>query len=235
MNEKIFKFKQFSLLTPPDIGMPISTDGVLLGAWALKEPQSCILDIGTGSGLLALMCAQRHPDAYIEAVELDLKAFHCASHNFNQSPWSKRLHIHLDNILTFENQNTFSGIICNPPYFNTGPSSEKISRAQARHTASLSHSALLAKCEQVLDLRGYAAFILPIVEGEQFMQEAVQTGWFIKRCCRVASTETKNHSRIMLELTREPVETQLEQLVIRKKGSYSQCFTALTRDFYLKM
>ncbi|MGO1297281.1 MAG: tRNA1(Val) (adenine(37)-N6)-methyltransferase [Vibrio sp.] len=235
MNEKIFRFKKFTLKIPHQIGMPISTDGVLLGAWALSGSQSRILDIGTGSGLLAMMCAQRHSKANIEAIELEVNAYHTASCNFLQSPWSERLHSHHADILTWQSSSLFSGIICNPPYFNAGKSSENRSRAQARHTNSLPHESLLEQCRQLLMPSGTAAFILPTIEGEQFIQTAQENGWFMQRCCYVAMTEKKSASRILLELTLQPTKTVHETLVIRHNGQYTQAFTALTRDFYLKM
>lgn len=235
MNEKIFRFKKFTLAIPHDLGMPLSTDGVLLGAWGLSSPQSRILDIGTGSGLLAVMCAQRHSHAHIDAIDLAWNAYQAASLNFSHSPWPERLKAHHGNVLDCQTTHHYSGIICNPPYFTTGQSSQQTSRAQARHTTSLPHGSLLAHCRQLLMPSGTAAFILPTTEGEQFIQKAQANGWFIQRCCYVATTEKKSASRILIELTLQPTTTAHETLVIRHNGQYTQAFTSLTRDFYLKM
>lgn len=105
--------------------MPVSTDGVMLGAWANCPSQSKILDIGTGTGLLALMCAQRFPNAQITALDIEISAIEAAQKNFTQSPWSDRLCVRHTDVLQFESEQRFEHIICNPPYFNSGEQSKQ--------------------------------------------------------------------------------------------------------------
>ena len=175
---KGFKFKQFSI-HGGESGMPVSTDGVMLGAWANCSPQSKILDIGTGTGLLALMCAQRFPAVEITALDIEISAIEAAQHNFTQSPWSDRLYIQHADVLQFEPTHHFEHIICNPPYFNSGEQSKQSQRATARHTDSLQHAALLKRCHELLTEEGTASFVLPIIEGERFIAMAQQQGWYL--------------------------------------------------------
>ncbi len=231
---KGFKFKKFSI-EGGESGMPVSTDGVMLGAWIESTVDAKLLDIGTGTGLLALMCAQRFALAQITAVDIESTAIEAAKQNFAESPWQERLFpLHTD-VLTFNPHSLFQRIICNPPYFNTGEQSKQSQRATARHTDSLRHDALLKCCYQLLEEEGKASFILPITEGEQFIELAVQQGWYLSRCCRVQPSERKPVHRLLFELTKQPCITQESQLIIHSSNGYSDDFVRLTHEFYLKM
>ncbi|GAL19594.1 tRNA (adenine37-N(6))-methyltransferase TrmN6 [Vibrio maritimus] len=145
--------------------MPVSTDGVLLGAWARFHSSDTLLDIGTGTGLLTLMLAQRFIDAAITAVDIDETAIVDATYNIQHSPWHKRITVLLCDILAQPFEHTFDGIICNPPYFNSGETAKNSQRATARHTHTLSHEHLLDRCDKLLNKEGSASFVLPKVEG----------------------------------------------------------------------
>lgn len=229
-----FNFKRFSV-DDGQAGMPVSTDGVLLGAWAHLHNTHRLLDIGTGTGLLALMCAQRKPQAQITAIDIDPHAIQAAQYNVNQSEWASRIQLLMGDILTLPFAEQFDTIICNPPYFNTGKSAQQQQRAIARHTATLSHSALLQRCTELLTPQGRAHFILPIQEGTLFIQQAELTGWYLHRLCHVQPTPNKTAHRMLIELTLTASECQPDHLLIRDQFGYSPEFTALTRDFYLKM
>lgn len=114
--------------------MPVSTDGVLLGSWVNLSQDGNLLDIGTGTGLLSLMCAQRYPQCSIEAIDIDPHALDAAQINFSQSAWAKRLKLHQGDVLNFPCDKLFSAIICNPPYFNNGAKAQrrKTTRVQPR-------------------------------------------------------------------------------------------------------
>ncbi|CAH8204109.1 tRNA1(Val) (adenine(37)-N6)-methyltransferase [Vibrio aestuarianus] len=234
LKTKDFKFKQFSV-EGGHSGMPVSTDGVLLGAWAFTHSPNSILDIGTGTGLLALMSAQRFPDAYITAVEIDDFAFATASHNSAASPWSSRIQVIHSDILHTPFVKQFDAIICNPPYFNDGERSQHQQRATARHTTTLSHQDLLLKAKNLLHPNGNACFVLPKYEGELFISLAKALGWHISRLCTVQPTVNKPVHRLLIELSLTAVDTVQSHLVIHSQDGYSEEFIALTKDFYLKM
>jgi tRNA1Val (adenine37-N6)-methyltransferase len=241
---KGFHFKQFSI-QGGESGMPVSTDGVLLGAWAGIDQINVdrinttstvsILDIGTGTGLLSLMLAQRIPNAAILAVDIDQHAICAATENFAQSPWSKRLTLHHGNILALNCERPFDMIICNPPYFTAGQASQRPQRATARHTNQLNHQDLLIVCGQLLSNNGRANFILPVTEGEQFLSLAKQLDWFISRKCQVRPNAYKSPNRLLLELTKKIEQCEDSELIIKENNNYSQNFISLTKDFYLKM
>lgn len=232
---KGFRFKQFEI-DGGQCGMPVSTDGVLLGAWSNIQQAHSILDIGTGTGLLALMCAQRNPHAQIKAIDIDLEAANTANLNFSNSPWLARLNVTHCNLLSHPFEHPFDAIICNPPYFNSGEQANNPQRATARHTDSLSHIDLLKKCKSLLSESGNASFVLPITEGEEFIRLALEMGFALNRRCEISPTETKPVNRLLIELAlSHSTTTSQQQLTIRNKLGYTEDFIALTKDFYLKM
>nr|WP_269136919.1 tRNA1(Val) (adenine(37)-N6)-methyltransferase [Vibrio cincinnatiensis] len=234
MKSKQFKFKQFSI-DGKQCGMPVSTDGVLLGAWAFTQPPKRILDIGSGTGLLSLMCAQRFTQAHIYAVDIEPMAFSTTTHNVATSPWQERIEVQQQDILTYSYTTRFDGIICNPPYFTSGEMAHSYQRALARHTQTLTHPNLIQRLSDLLTDEGRACFILPIQEGEAFIQLAQQHGWHLQRLCEVRPSSSKQAHRLLFELGTEMNEVEQSQLTIHTQNGYSEDFIALTRDFYLKM
>lgn len=231
---KGFEFKQFKIEGGYS-GMPVSTDGVLLGAWIDLTNCSSLLDIGTGTGLLSLMCAQRNHKLKIEAIDIEPHAIEAARINFSSSPWSDRLTIYHNDVLKHQFDHCFEAIICNPPYFNSGERAANSTRAVARHTSSLNHSQLLERCWSLLTATGCANFVLPATEGAQFLHIAQAQGWQLKRHCSIKPTSSKEVNRILFELSKQSVSTQYQQLIIHHNNGYSSDFIALTKDFYLKM
>ncbi len=232
-----FNFKQFTI-NDHGCGMPISTDGVLLGAWATLPQQGHIIDIGTGSGLLALMAAQRTQATTITAIELDPTAAIAATSNFGLSPWHHRLHCIEDNIIDWCQRTpaaTIDSIICNPPYFNAGQQAQLQHRATARHTDSLNHQQLLTTISYLLTPHGNANLILPAYEGQQLITQALDYGLYCQRRCDVRTTEHKPLMRTLIQLSKNCSITEQHQLCIHSAGSYSSDFIKLTKDFYLKM
>ncbi|MDF2155435.1 tRNA1(Val) (adenine(37)-N6)-methyltransferase [Vibrio sp. CAU 1672] len=231
---KGFTFKQFSIAAG-DSGMPVSTDGVLLGAWAACRSDGQILDIGTGTGLLALMCAQRFCHAHITALDIEPTAIAAAQDNFAQSPWPERLALKHRDVQSYAPPVRFDSIVCNPPYFNSGEQAKQTQRAIARHTSSLPHDKLLEQCARLLTPDGSASFILPIIEGERFITMATNTGWHLTRRCQVKPSTKKPVHRLLFELSRQARPLQEENLTIHTQHGYSEAFIQLTRGFYLKM
>ena len=215
--------------------MPVSTDGVLLGAWALLPEQGQVLDIGTGTGLLALMAAQRYPFVQITAIDIDKQAVQAATKNCLASPWSERIQVIPHDVKKIQTTHQYAGIICNPPYFTTGKSANQANRALARHTLSLTHQELLFHAYQITTEQGIANFILPTSESMAFIDQAILLGWYIIRLCEIATTEKKTTSRVMMTLAKIERPLSKEKLTIEIDGLYSDEFVSLTKDFYLKM
>ncbi|UTM56800.1 methyltransferase [Photobacterium sp. CCB-ST2H9] len=243
--KKGFTFKQFHV-DDHGCGMPVSTDGVLLGAWA-QLPQSAItpgrnalLDIGCGSGLLALMAAQRTQASApkILAVDIDPAAVAAARQNFAASPWHNRLQAEQQDIREWaaaQAAGSFSAIWCNPPYFNSGEQASCQRRATARHTDTLSHQALLTGLRHLLAADGCASLILPLTEGEALLTMLADHQLHCRRLCQVRSTNAKPVSRLLIELMHQPGDHEQTTLTIHQNGQYSPEFTELTRAFYLKL
>ena len=240
MSRAPFKFKQFAI-SAHDAGMAVSTDGVLLGAWNSLNGVESVLDIGTGTGLLALMTAQRNPHASIVAIDVEPSAIQAATHNIEISPWAQRIELYQQDVtaltlpaLSLPNAGA-DCIICNPPYFDAGESSKNAARASARHTVTLSHTRLAKACQRLLNEGGHASFILPHSEGLRFIDNLKDTGMSLSRITYVKTTPTKPVSRLLIECTKQDAKTYESQLVIQKNGHYSDAFIDLTRAFYLKM
>ncbi|MGR5064155.1 tRNA1(Val) (adenine(37)-N6)-methyltransferase [Photobacterium sp. DNB22_13_2] len=236
---KGFTLKQFHV-NDHGCGMPVSTDGVLLGAWADLPQSGPILDIGTGSGLLALMAAQRTAKQGnpITAIEIDNGAAVAAQRNFIDSPWAERIEVAHQTVQVWANQQpsgSVEAIVCNPPYFNHGEQADCQARAAARHTDTLPHHELLAAIRHLLSPAGSASLILPVYEGEQLIEAARSHQLYCHRLCKVKTTERKPPSRLLIDLRKSPLPCQTEQLLIHQDGQYSEGFIALTKAFYLKM
>ena len=232
-----FSFKQFHV-DDRECGMKVSTDSVLLGAWAPLEKASQILDIGTGSGLLALMSAQRS-NANIVAVEMEPQAVAAAKVNIEESPWQQRLHIVQSDISDFAEHHlaTFDHIICNPPYFLTGPQTQKQTRADARHTNTLSFETLISAMEKLLTKDGCASLILPVEVSDAFFELLDNSRLNLSLVQQVVPATGKLPRRVLFTLcaTGEKIK-YLPPLVLRdEKNQDTDEMTALTADFYLNL
>ena len=234
MKNKFF-FKKFAI-SAFGCGMPVSTDGILLGSWAYQKNTGTILDIGSGTGLLSLMMAQRFEQAQITAIDIDAKAVLATSNNVADSAWKNRINVfHSDIVEWQKGAQKYDLIICNPPYFNHGEQAKDAHRATARHTDSLSHNALIRALKQLLNEHGSAHLILPTYEAEQFMLKAEMYQLYCARKLKVRTTAQKPVSRILFSLAHEKFECKQDDLTIHTEQNYSQDFIALTKDFYLKM
>ena len=160
-----FKFKQFAV-EQDDVAMKVGTDGVLLGAWANTDNAKRILDIGTGTGVIALQMAQRNPVAQIHAVEIDETAAHRARANFDLSPWAERMNVEQTAVQEFSPAEKFDLIVSNPPYFVDSLLPPDAKRSTARHTHDLSFEELDSAVCQLLADDGLFALILPVTEFE---------------------------------------------------------------------
>lgn len=224
--------------------MKVSTDALLLGAWATLPKAGPVLDIGAGSGILSLMLAQRLQksglNSAIFAVELDQDAALQAQDNVAASRWAAQIHVIQADILTYaatDNQpeHGFELIISNPPYFQQSLAASDPKRHQARHTDSLSFVdlALVAKQLAAPD----ACFCLVLPADADFIAVAENAGWTLQRRCLVKTTADKKAKLQLLEFSASTVSNQPEMtelLVQQSPGQYSEAYRTLLADFYLR-
>ena len=232
-----FSFKRFSIEQERS-AMKVGTDGVLLGAWADIAPsQSHILDIGTGTGLIALMAAQRSEtwSAEIVGVEIDSESAEDATENVQRSPWSERVTIERCAIQDFAPDRQFDHILSNPPYFVDSLLSPDKARTTARHTTSLSFEELARSASRLLSAEGALSLVLPYDAVADMTLAAARSGLFLVRRCDVRSKTNGKPLRSLLEYRHTPVPTRREELTIHSAGGdFSPEYRALTKDFYLK-
>lgn len=228
-----FQFKQFRI-EQGRAAMKVGIDGVLLGAWASFDREKRILDVGTGTGLLALMAAQK-TQAQIDAVELEPEAAADALQNFERSEWADRLHLWQTSFQEFQTTECYQHIISNPPFFDETPRSEDHKRDKARHTDSLSLEELLTKSAALLDRDGRISLVLPADKEERLRSIARQCGLYLNRCAKVFPDRNKQAHRILGELSFQFIPEAHEQIFIRDadSGEYTADYRHITRDFYL--
>ncbi|MEL6594286.1 MAG: methyltransferase [Bacteroidota bacterium] len=214
--------------------MKVSTDGILLGAWAPDLPNGRVLDIGTGTGLLALMYAQRNPMVEIDALEIEISAAEQARENFATTSWNARIHLYHEALQTFESEHRYDLILCNPPYFSTGITPSANARAVARHEQSLDFADLLEHSSRLATPGGQLAVIIPLDREVDFIQAAKEQDWKIVRRSRLQPHPNKSPHRVMLLLGRQ-AKPILEDalLILDEQGEYTAAFRALTGDYYL--
>ncbi|NWL14328.1 methyltransferase [Pseudoalteromonas sp. Scap03] len=229
-----FAFKQFKV-EHDQCAMKVSTDGILLGAWADLSDASSLLDIGTGTGLLALMCKQRVPDLKVSAVEVDEAAYQQAVKNCQQSPWPD-ISIYHQGIQHFAAETKFDCVISNPPYFNHSLKSDNAARNAARHTDGLSFAELIAAFKRLTHKQAHFNLILPSKEAQLFITLAQQQGLYLNAHCKVKTTPSKVFSRSLMRFS--SIKTELQQTVLCIKdenNTYTADYVGLCKAFYLKM
>lgn len=216
--------------------MKVGTDGVLLGAWAEAAGAKSILDVGTGTGLIALMMAQRS-EANITALEVEKEAWEQARENIQRSCWHERIvALHRSFQRYYEkHQGTHDMIITNPPYFRNSLKSPAKERALARHSHTLSYEDLLEGSLRLLKPRGKLNLILPFEQGNSFCATARQKGLHCTRRTIVYPRAHKKPARMLMEFGLFKESTRDDTLVIEKdqRHCFTQEYKALTRDFYL--
>jgi len=232
-----FQFKKFSI-AQDKCSMKVGTDGVLLGAWADISGASRILDIGAGTGLIAIMLAQRNANAVVHAVEIDETACTQAVENMANSPFSDRLTSFPISIQDYSfKQEKYDLIVSNPPFFSGGTLSNNSDRDTVRHTVKLPHGALLLSVQRLLTEKGKFAVILPFIEGLRFEEMAATYNLYCTRKTEVKPKAEKPVERLLLEFEKVKKEPVIDQLVIQKeaRNDWTDDYINLTGDFYLKM
>ncbi len=234
----IFKFKQFNI-HQDQCAMKVGTDGVLLGAWASLDQQPySILDIGAGTGLIALQMAQRSQAELIDALELDDDAYEQCVANFEASPWGDRLfcyHAGFDEFVD-EMDEKYDLIISNPPFYAEEVGSGDDARDKARQNSSLPFEELVEGVAKLLSENGRFTVIIPHKEESNFKKLCSNVGLFPNRITRVKGNPDADFKRSLLEFGRKKVETKVDQLTIEHgRHKYTKEYIELTKAFYLKM
>jgi len=238
MSNLPFKFKEFSI-NQDQCAMKIGTDSVLLGAWtSLEKRPFSILDIGSGTGVLALMLAQRSHAELIDAIEIDDNAYEQCVENFEQSPWSDRLfcyHASLEEF-TDEIEDKYDLIISNPPFYSEDYKSENNQRDLARFVDAMPFEHLLESVSKLLAEDGVFSVIIPFKEETSFIALASQMNLFVNKKLHLKGTPTSDIKRSLLEFSFHESDIKTNELIIETaRHQYTQDYINLTKDFYLKM
>ena len=235
MPNPYFAFKQFTI-RHDRCAMKVGTDGVLLGAWTDTTHSRHVLDIGTGTGLIALMLAQRCPEAQITAIDIDAEAVAQAKENILSSPWRGRVEATLQDICSYAEQSMFDTIVSNPPYFINSLKCPDGQRNTARHTDTLDADRLLSKVTELLTPDGRFSLILPAEQTDEILSLAESHGLYPSRQTWVITRPGLSPKRILLEFRKSPATFAANELVIElERHVYSEDYIALTKDFYLKL
>lgn len=232
--EKKFTFKQFEIIQQKT-AMKLSTDAVLLGSWAECQSPKNILDIGTGTGILSLMTAQRFAYAHITTVEIDKDACIEAEFNFKNSQWNNRIELVNQDFLEFATNydRKFDFIITNPPYFEKHLGSPDQQKHLARHTDSLPLDLLIKNVSLLMHEKSTFAMILPFSTYNRVNLICNRNKLFCNRKMVIIPAENKNPNRIMMQYSQNPTFCNSSEIKIRKNYEYTQEFLQLTKEFYL--
>ena len=238
MSQKPFVFKEFSV-NQDRCAMKIGTDAVLLGAWtSLQNNPTSILDIGAGTGVLALMLAQRSKAELIDAIEIDDNAYEQCVENFENAPWSDRLfcyHASLDEFAD-EIEAPYDLIISNPPFYSEDYKTSSNQRDMARFSDALPFDHLLKNVSKLLSENGSFSVIIPFKEEQSFVVLASNFNLFPSRICHVKGHPNSEIKRSLLDFSFRENNIITEQLIIEtNRHQYTQEYINLTQDFYLKM
>ena len=237
MSNPYFRFKQFTVFHDK-CAMKVGIDGVLLGVWSPIGDAKNILDIGTGTGLIALMLAQRS-SAMVTAIDIDQDVVYQAGENVLNSPWKDRVAVQRCSLQEFTatEATTFDLIVSNPPYFVNSLKNLDKNRTTARHTDSLTHEELINDSLNLLSTGGRLCIILPINEGMQCVDFAQSKGLFCSKQVKVFPKPGALAKRLLLEFGFTKVDTVVSELMIETEDRhhYSTEFSVLAKDFYLKL
>lgn len=236
MSEGTFQFKHFSV-HDNKCAMKVGTDGVLLGAWTNTNNTKHILDIGTGSGLIALMLAQKC-DAEIDAIDIAKDAVLQAKENIEYSKWNNRIHVFENALQDFSsNGKQYDLIVSNPPFYTDSSSPRNHDRTLARHSdTSLSHEDLLKNVKRLLKESGRFCLILPAKAGVDFIKQAPLYGLHCSHTTYVKTKQNKEAKRLLMEFTTKLKETITDELVVLTENeTYSDQYTELTKDYYMQL
>ena len=232
---KPFQFKEFCI-EQDRCAMKIGTDGVLLGAWTKPNDVLSILDIGTGTGLIALMLAQKSQSETIDALEIDEDAYEQAVGNFEQSPWADRLFCYHASLLEFakEIDEQYDLIVSNPPFYAENYPSTDPKRNKARFAASLPFEHLFACVAKLLSPEGHFNMIAPFKEEENLLQTAKNHKLHPTQICRVRGNPDSAIKRSLFKFSFQKTEVLYENLTLEiERHKRTTAYDKLVLDFYL--
>lgn len=252
----MFRFKQFAV-AQNNCAMKVNTDGVLLGAWVEVSEAKHILDIGTGTGVIALMLAQKNSHAVIDAIDIDKDAYSQSKENFEQSPWSNSLtaiHSSLQNykgtlavyppLVEVASGSArdeggsnvyYDSIISNPPYFIDDFKADNSQKNIAKHSTALTYQELLKGINRLLSKTGKAFLVIPVFNVQLIQTLAAEENLYITKFTEVTAVAGKNPYLALMELGRKKEEYIKSSLVIQDtQGNFTEEYKHLTKDFYLK-
>ena len=227
-----FDFKQFRV-KQDKTAFKTGTDGVMLGAWADASSAARVLDIGTGSGLIALMIAQRK-DALIVGIEPDIPSYEQARENVENSPWRERVKIVNTKLQDYSPGYKFDLLVSNPPFFRQSLTGKDQRRARARHDYDLSGAELVKGVSRLLAPGGKFCLILPYAEAAIFIAEAAESGLFCNKIIRVKPLPSSPVKRMLMEFAADKGGLNQSFLTIeRERHRYTDEYKELTADYYL--
>lgn len=227
---KPFRFKKFTINQNKEV-FRVGTDGVLLGALAKVEDAGNILEVGTGSGLISLMIAQRNPKATISFLDINVEAVNLATENFHNSPFNNRIRAFHGDFKEFKSEKRFDLIISNPPYFEPNPSEKDF---LARQQRELSFDELIQKSTQLLSPAGRFSVIIPSPSGEYFKNKCIESGLLLENQINIFGIKDGHLKRLILEFSFKKKESTESDFIIEDSPRvYSTQYLEATTDFHL--
>lgn len=236
-NSNGFTFKHF-FVAHDKSPMKVTTDSILLAAWAPLDDARNILDLGTGCGVIALILAQRtHDQVNIDGIDIDHQAILQAIDNVKRSPFTC-LSMKVKDVVDYskQNQRQYDLIVCNPPYYQIGVKCRTNQRQTARYTEKLTHQALLFCADRLLLPAGRLCLILPYMVAEQLQALAQQSGWYVGNQLTVSTIIGKPAKFWLMELSKQCIKSQIVAISIRDQmNKYTPSYTALVKDYYFSL
>lgn len=234
MPNTFFQFKQFTI-QQDRCALKVGTDGMVLGAWAVVEGARRILDIGTGTGLLALIAAQRNTTAWIDAVEIDDASAEQAAENAATSPWRDRVRVHRMDVRRMKSDEPYDLIICNPPFYAGEMDSPDARKGLAKHSGELTFEELVKAVSRLIASDGRFACIIPMNREAELLKLAWDADLPVIRRCELRYLEVRPPKRVLLELSPSRTALQREELVVEHTpGVFTGAYRALLSELMLK-
>ena len=236
MSQQTFVFKKFSI-HQHKCAHKVGTDAVLIGSWAEASKATTILDIGTGTGIIALMMAQKS-QAQIDAIDIEQGSYEQATENTEHSIWAERFHVYQKSLQDFavSTDKKYDVIITNPPYFVDSSKAPDEERSHARHTDTLTFADLILGVKKILSDKGMFYIILPTKEAIDFKALAEKSNLYLTKLLRVktkSSNDLEKRHIMLFKFTKEPLAEQILSIENEGRHNYTEEYKKLTGDFYL--
>ncbi len=233
----MFRYKQFTI-RDENSAMKVGTDGTLLGCWVDVSKAKTILDIGAGTGVIGIMCAQKNANAEVTSLEIDDHAIIDAQFNIGALPksWSERIELVHSSLQEFTTEKYFDVMVSNPPFFEKSQENEDAARTKARHTSSLHYSEIFQFAKERLSERGTLSMILPVENGKEAIDVCENYQLNLHKVCEVKPVPSKPSHRLLLTFGRDKVDVENQCLTIEtgvKRHEYTTDYIELGKEFYL--